>query len=508
MLSFLAGKSRRCEIGKRLSMTLMPLGRCIVLQLHHCHVQSFCLIVKAFQIFDANSDMHQRPGPHIERIAQCLKLDPAQLKAQWLDVFPRVRACALGGGSGNIDLWQRIMAQMAKPWMACHPTNILRKTLAAYVCFVASTSGVEQHFSKAATTIKTQRWSMLQSTEEVAVKLLLDLPDHHISKLVPRAIEIFKHAYQGPLQQQRCEDSNRVDKGVKRKAVSACTEAHFIRKRRMGAALAAINGAATDTDIIRGDDWCHTHDKELTFQKCKAHGKAIDALAENALLKHEVTPGLQHDLDQKQAKRVADHAARGRKAVRMQAALKGSTGSSVLKLLNGKRVFVDINCRTSDVARAMWRHCLTSSSKHQADAFIVPTPGKVDDLICAASALRGAYQISAGLLTSDGRVGVALKFHRTSHLPKTVYISPAFLARHRQFCDFLQLLIHNIASCKWKLHTDGWPALKASEKAGQLFALLRSGELAAFGGHKNTFHLHGLLNKVCHLDSAGSVSGV
>eukprot|EP00959_Pyramimonas_sp_CCMP1952_P156761 3278399-Pyramimonas_sp.AAC.1 len=91
------------------------------------------------------------------------------------------------------------------------------------------------------------------------------------------------------------------------------------------------------------------------------------------------------------------------------------------------------------------------------------------------------------LLTSGGEQGVAAKFTSCGRIPRAVYISPGFLVHQASFCKFLQLAVDNTPGCKWKLHTEGWAALKADEKAGNLFALLRSGQLAAFDGRKHKF---------------------
>ena len=131
-----------------------------------------------------------------------------------------------------------------------------------------------------------------------------------------------------------------MDTGLKRKmAGSARTETEFIRRRRISAMEAG--NAATRGTVARGDEWGEAHDKELSFQKRKANAKAIDALAENALLEHEVTPAIRRALADKQAKRVSDFKARQRKETRAHENMKGSSGAQVLNFLSRKNVFVE-----------------------------------------------------------------------------------------------------------------------------------------------------------------------
>ena len=102
--------------------------------------------------------------------------------------------------------------------------------------------------------------------------------------------------------------------------------------------------------------------------------------------------------------------------------------------IDGKRAYVDQACRAPEVAAALARRGLHSAAMHEAEVFIVRTPGQADVFVTVASAVLGAYQVSQDLLQL-GR-GAAIKMMPVGHLPKTLYISPACAAKQIAFCVF------------------------------------------------------------------------
>ena len=140
--------------------------------------------------------------------------------------------------------------------------------------------------------------------------------------------------------------------------------------------------------------------------------------------------------------------------------------------------------------------------------FVVQFPGQADVFVSAASAMRGAYQLSPKVLLSGH--GVALKMKPVFHLPKTLYISPACAAGQAPFCAFVQRLMANTKGCKWKIALADWAALKATARPGTLFALVRSTELGAapFTGHRNSFTVENFVAIISAGDLQSSLSGL
>ena len=131
----------------------------------------------------------------------------------------------------------------------------------------------------------------------------------------------------------------------------------------------------------------------------------MDALGENTLLKHEVTPALKRSLLVKCTKRAKGLRARERKTARGQAALTATSGSCVLRSLRGASAFVEENVRSKPLAAALARRGILLGLSRTASVSVVKTPGHASMHVTAASAVRGAYQISPGLLLSDGGRG-------------------------------------------------------------------------------------------------------
>ena len=473
-------------------------------------------IAQAFQIFDVRTGMSENPSTHIARLARSLNLGSVKLEAQWVDIFPRARALATSASSmTNKEAWTSVLLHMRsrKCLREDHPTDVLGIALAAYFAFGASTSGVEQEFSKSDVLVNNRRQHCFPATEEMLIKIGIDSPQCDIDTLIARARKIWECCYDRP---RASPSHTRIDHGIKRKAApDPLTERGFIAKRRKAATIAIgtlpelqRSGKEPLAPVARGDEWGESHSKELAFQRAKEEDKRADALAEQSLLAHEITPSLRVALENKKAKRLTFQRARERKATRTQAAITGTPSADVFQALRGTSVYVDIPCRTAEVARALRDHRLIVAKSYEAKAFVVNRPGQANEFITAASAVRGAFQVSPALIASGGKSGTAIKMTPMFHLPKSVFIASGFLASNRSFANFLQKLTAHTDNCKWSVHTAGWPALRATRKPGDIFVLALEGELGDFGAFRNKFTLNGLLDRICSLSPSSGANGL
>ena len=66
------------------------------------------------------------------------------------------------------------------------------------------------------------------------------------------------------------------------------------------------------------------------------------------------------------------------------------------------------------------QHGLKITKLCDSSVFVVQFPGQAGALVTAASAVRGSYQISPGVLSKGG---VAVKMKSVGHLKKTLYIN-------------------------------------------------------------------------------------
>ena len=84
------------------------------------------------------------------------------------------------------------------------------------------------------------------------------------------------------------------------------------------------------------------------------------------------------------------------------------------------------------------------------------------------------------------------------------------MASQTPFCMFIQRVLNNAKDCKWKVALADWPGVKARERPGQLFALVRTAELGvgAFAHHKNTFTIETFVSRISSVDVQNSLSGL
>ena len=177
----------------------------------------------------------QNADEKLQRVAKACNLDEQALKAQWRDVFPRAEKLLkqiTDINAKNKDAWALALERLCQHHYTRgqHPVEILREALVQYFSFGASSSGVEQGFSKSQWGFGTRRDAALHSTEEFSVKALLDLPTVAASQK-DRLIRLARLSWVSCFGQSRSSTAERVDKGIKRqiedKEAKPATEAAF-----------------------------------------------------------------------------------------------------------------------------------------------------------------------------------------------------------------------------------------------------------------------------------------
>lgn len=429
-------------------------------------------------------------------------IDVHRLQSQWENVFPRARQ-QKQQGFPNKEAWRRVMQHLSHHRRRhSHPTDDLNSALIAYVAFGISTSGVEQKFSLASLKFNCRQLHADACNEDMFIKIALDLPNRDCRKIIDSAQRIWLQHCGRP----RVMKAPRMDKGVKRKRnVMMDNEAEFIRQRRMAAARLA--DSATE-EVGPGSNWGDTHQKELEFLKNKHDIKRAIAYTENTLLPQEVTHAVCEGAAARQKKQLSDQLARSRKTQRVRLAMLGTSPTKFVEAIKGKLVFVDAPNRSQEMATALITHRLKSVRMHEAEVFVVQSPGRAGPFISAASAFKGGYEVTPELLIS-GR-GAGVKMLPTYHLKKVMFLSTQFRDTQRTFCEFVQKLILNTPGCKWRLGGFNWPALKKDHAPGNLFALVSPPEVAqpAFHRHRNTFTIDSFVKRLTCVSCSSSVSGL
>ena len=470
----------------------------------------------------------------LARIAQSESLPELELIRQWEDIYPRALAAAgsMKGHTTNKDAWLKAVTGVGKHHMTsrAHPTNVLMKALMTWRVVGISSSGVEQSFSKNCYTFGDHRQSAHSSTEEMHIKLSLDLARHDEATLIKKARLVWAFCYGLPRTSER---SVRIDKGLKRKLShdihgDPTSEIGFLRKRRQVTheALDAVGTnatAAASSSLPLPLSWTSKHEAELQFQRAKVHRRKVEAATDNLLLRGEADVAeLRVEAAELRQQQVRMECARIVRSGRITAALSGQTLEEFRRAVRHKQAYISDDCMSADLVNALASFFLVQCDDIvKADVFVMKNPGhgRAGDML--VSVLKGCYQISPGLLRSAQ--GQALKFKPAMHQPRVLFASQRFTSTQPAFCNLVEkvLAAGPAAACKMKFqfsHNDEsapnseWRALirKFKNKPAQLIGLVLQSESehAAFAEWKHTYTAKQIVKQLTIIDSAASVTNL
>ena len=417
----------------------------------------------------------------IKIVAKAAKVEEDALQQQFEDVHPRaVQLASSTAGSTDVNKssWKSAIAKInAHTSVAmCHPTDVIKRATALYHLWGASSSGVEQDFSRAEWGFGNRRQSALVDTEEAVMRVLLELTNHDKDMVIKTARQVWSHLYG----YARLTRGVRIDKGVPRRqadsasaaselpdthgsgVIMAHSETEFIRRRR--AAVAAVSSGMAPVDLDAdalmasatgksgGWVWGDTHAAELAFQKRKLRARKLQAVAEGILEGDTQLVIAEVELVKKARLKLQQQ--RNRKHLRSESRLQGKTTTEFLKAIQGKRVYVDNSVSGDSLEANLSRWSMTKASMHDADVVIVPTPGQTGERVALVTGLRGAYQITHQLLSSNGSVarhGVGVKWHAVAQVPRVVYVSQACYDSHKNTVDLIGRVLASMPSRKMEL---------------------------------------------------------
>ena len=470
----------------------------------------------------------------VDTIARAINCDADVLRAQFEDVYPRaVQTASAMAGSAKLNktVWKTMIEKLnATPTLReCHPTDVLRDAGELYLLFGPSSSGVEQGFSIAQWGFGDYRQSALPDAEEFALRIVQDLQNHDREKIIKCARRVWFAIYG----RARESTSQRIDKGVLRStptvepdksdtSVVAHTETDFIKSRRAAIAAESSNAPMMNLDadalIANAHEashgWTAPLKKELDFQTQKLHTRKVQAVAEGVL------PGddaLRAEVKSVRRRKLNDEKARQRKRRRIDLQLEGKTVDELLKEVTGKHVYVDVDISYENLLDAAF--CRLSMQKvdamHDADVFIVNTPGEVGQRVKLVTGLRGAIHISPqafSITSSISQHGVAAKWRAIACLERVAYVSVACSSRHTNTFKLIKDTLASMPSSKLQLVTGkGWDELTAlnakfKSSPSKLIAITRANEKNEqpvlklyYGVSVNVFHVKMRLNIDCNI---------
>ena len=452
---------------------------------------------KALSVFDLSGAGNRRHDACLmENVAKAVGVNPAVFQMQFEDVLPRAvnEAAVLARVDPNKSAWREILRKIDahQSVAASHPTDALRKCLVLYFVFGLSSSGVEQSFSKSGWGFSNRRMRALPDTEDFCLKVILDLPHHDKSRIISIARKTWVLCF-GTSR----IGTSKITKGVKRvrddtavHGAMANTEQEFVRRRRRAATAACTDGgdaADLSCDALMAnanqgaslDNWSDRHEKELQFQKEKLKARMVQAVAEGSL---DGCDELKNAVRTTRSNRIKDQRARVRKQVRDNVALEGITGTDLIARITGNSVCIVGNHPQCQLHASIRRLGMKVVEKHEADVFVVDKPGDPQTSIAATTGLRGSFQVTPGLLVSNGLRGVAMKWHSVAGINRVVFVSTACNDQQRPGLDYVRSILGSIQNNKIDVVVGDWAKLqelrnKFKSTPARVIAVVKSSEL-------------------------------
>lgn len=424
-----------------------------VVQTEFPDYELFC----AFSVFDlSGGNAGECDAIALQRLAQAFNVNYVELK----DQYHRIRMVALqkkkdGVGISNKEAWQQTVqaCRSNKRWTS----EALLPVLVRFAGWTASTSGVEQNFSKALKTIGAHRFNMTHENEETAIKFAVYQPDNEeeLKTITANARKLWDRHY-GPA---RAVTMQRLDKGTRRLASAANSETAWLDHRRAAAMKVGKEfGNSSNLTIeaaAEGVGWTASHDKEHAFQAKKRAKKKLSALEDGILLHHEIHPGMQQDLEQQRLKdEKADRRARS-KFLEKQQRQKPAT----LTIKPASKAFID-DVEARDIIASVLhskRVLLSDDPAVNIHLLVVKNPTNLSKRLQWIAALSGALVCSAeAVLHLDAQLGCFLKFERAIEKKKKIHITDNFEGKHRMIATLLREACQ-MPDSQWKISVDPQP---------------------------------------------------
>ena len=433
--------------------------------------------LQAFSIFnlyaerkDSRTTLHNKDSAQyketVGRVARLADVDEEQLLHELGLHKPIAANICDQNGCTNKEAWRLCLSktQTKASTRARYPAAALRPALIAYGNFGASSSGVEQGFSKVNRMISKQQLGSCRSIlEKHLTKIILDRRPDETEQVVQHARQVWMNTYgehrTGPV-------AGRMDKGIKRKQTDSTTpqsEIGWLRRRRKQVLTCAAGSARAPTLGADQDEegpaegsagsafWGEAHKAEMDFQLAKQLKSKAYKMKKGLLLDSDMA-----DADERQAaEEFLQHQA-GQDA-KNAAESRRSKARSTAKTFafEGKVVYLDEDIISRDLRERLmtFRGATVATQRKDADVFVVQDPSKVSRRIEWACFLKGGALVTPQLVMKGEGSVVAFKpvvISTSRHGAKKLWISDSFAAEAPALSAIIKGIIGQ-GNFNWKL---------------------------------------------------------
>ena len=418
-------------------------------------------LLHSFAVFDLNLGtdrsaaitaicLAEEDGTALETWADRLGLDPAALKAQFLQLRG-LTAAFRKNCSNTLEAWQQAVfeSQVNARRRANYPITELLPMLRRFAAYTGSTCGVERDISKFKRALGECRNFGPAGEERIAVLASrTHQPDEDIM-LAKRARQIWAECFSAPRGQRR----GNLPRIGQRSGSSGEAAAARVRRAALATSVAAAAAGAgrhadADTATAAGAIrkaaamWATLQAKELIKRHILAKKRRLDAI-----LHGTCAPGDSDDVAEV-AQRAHQLRQKQRELLRKYAAEKASPRDPRLELRAGTRVFIDpsLLCRRDiliqeAITKLRWRQV---DDRVMAQVLVVPDPARPGPKNAFVAALGGRLLVSMGFLTGGERHVVATRYARALGLPRYLWVSPAC---ELKFAASLQVMRRMLQQC-------------------------------------------------------------
>lgn len=198
-----------------------------------------------------------------DRLALKAGVDATALKVQCERLKPIATTLAAAGGLSTLDAWAAAIArvQSRRALQAAYPVGDLLKVLQDYAVFSASSSGVEQSFTKSQWAFSDRQGSASLAVEQNTLKLILDYHAHEEKAVCTGAQQVFARVFGKSRTGSRVA---RMDVGCPQPK-SKGTEIAFLRDRRAAVPKAIPAAVQPGEGFDLACSWGPEHEKEMLF---------------------------------------------------------------------------------------------------------------------------------------------------------------------------------------------------------------------------------------------------
>ena len=257
-------------------------------------------LAAAFQVFHLSDCVRGRDCSadvlrNLERLAQVYSVPFEALKQEYARLLPIAAALKKQAGLSNREAWREALQRTSSPKGAQgrkYEATALIQVMAAYQCWTAATSGVEQQFSK----LKRSPVELSNASVDTDRRLAIVMGDGQARSpaVQPEVIQAARRIYASLLSSGRSRPRTkpRFDCGVTGK-VKTGSFADWNRTRKK-ALLEAVQKCETPprkpSELLT-----ESSQKERNFQRKQGLKRKAEALADGCLLPDEVTQEVQEE---------------------------------------------------------------------------------------------------------------------------------------------------------------------------------------------------------------------